>query len=126
VRPHLKKITKAKKGGGAEGVAQMVECLPSNHKALSSNPPYTAKNKEKESNKGNVYDGLKGVEWFLLLLFLIILLIFFLTSSEVKYLFVRTLAVQVPLLRTVYSHHRHFLLLVFLSSVSRRSLYFLY
>jgi hypothetical protein len=35
VRPFPKKITKAKRAGG---VAQVVECLPSKFKALSSKP----------------------------------------------------------------------------------------
>jgi hypothetical protein len=40
VRPDLKKQTKARKIGH---MAQVVECLPSKLKALSSNPLYTEK-----------------------------------------------------------------------------------
>jgi hypothetical protein len=48
VRPYFKIYTQHKKG--ARGVAQVVECPPSKHEALSSNPS-TAKKKKKDSKR---------------------------------------------------------------------------
>jgi hypothetical protein len=45
MRDHISKITKAKR---AEGVAQVVQCLPSKCKALSSNPDCQKEKKKKE------------------------------------------------------------------------------
>jgi hypothetical protein len=48
LRPYLEKTQDKKR---ADGVSQVVECLPSKHEALSSNPINTKKKKKKKKKK---------------------------------------------------------------------------